>query len=191
MKIVFIGDSLTYAYRIKRKDAWTSLVANRTGNECINKGINGDTTSGMLSRFKADVLNEKPNYVHIMGGTNDMICQVDLGFVRANIMAMMHQAQAKNIIPILGVAVDIHKSTIASYWQGLPDYDKLESDMAKQREWLVEFSQFFGVKLIDYKSKIYEYCDEDSIAELYSDGLHLSEKGNQLLAEIFTDYYLT
>ncbi len=189
MKIVFLGDSLTYAFKIRRKDAWTKLIEENTGIECLNRGVNGDTTSGMLARFKTDVIDERPNAVHIMGGGNDMICQADLGFIRTNLMSMVHQAKAKNIEPIIGVGIDIFRDGIAPAWQGLPDYDQIQADMLTHRKWLIEFAKFFGVKLIDYRTLLYDYSGDAGIGELYSDGLHLNEKGNMILAEIFMDEY--
>ena len=43
-----------------------------TNFSVLNKGINGDTTSGMLERFKGDVEIEKPDIVIIWGGINDL-----------------------------------------------------------------------------------------------------------------------
>lgn len=38
-----------------------------------NKGVAGNTTSNLLNRLKEDVLNEKPDLVILMVGTNDML----------------------------------------------------------------------------------------------------------------------
>ena len=38
----------------------------------LNRGINGDLTEGMLHRFERDVTADKPNYVIIIGGSNDL-----------------------------------------------------------------------------------------------------------------------
>lgn len=54
MKIVCLGDSLTYGYGVPRKDGWVSLAAQATGHTLVNKGVSGDTTGGMLARFARD-----------------------------------------------------------------------------------------------------------------------------------------
>lgn len=41
--------------------------------EVVNKGVPGDNSSQLLKRLQADVLNENPDMVLIMVGTNDMI----------------------------------------------------------------------------------------------------------------------
>ena len=43
MKIVCLGDSLTYGYGVPRKDGWVSLAAQATGHTLVNKGVSGDT----------------------------------------------------------------------------------------------------------------------------------------------------
>lgn len=67
MKIVCLGDSLTYGYGVPRRDCWVSLAAEATGHTLVNRGINGDTTGGMLARFGRDVLSEQPDRVLLMG----------------------------------------------------------------------------------------------------------------------------
>ena len=43
MKIVCLGDSLTYGYGVPRKDGWVSLAARATGHTLVNRGVSGDT----------------------------------------------------------------------------------------------------------------------------------------------------
>lgn len=65
LEIVCIGDSLTYGYKLKRSEVWTKLIENKYGIKVLNKGINGDSTGGMLSRFYRDVVENKSSYVFI------------------------------------------------------------------------------------------------------------------------------
>ena len=48
MKIVCLGDSLTYGFMVRRSKIWTKLSEDKTGFEIINEGISGDTSGGML-----------------------------------------------------------------------------------------------------------------------------------------------
>lgn len=72
ISIACMGDSLTEGYLISEKSCWPSLLDKETGLKIINCGICGDTTGGMLARFYEMVIVPKPNYVIIMGGTNDI-----------------------------------------------------------------------------------------------------------------------
>lgn len=52
MKLICIGDSLTFGYGVHLSQRWTRLCAQETGWELVNEGINGDTTGGMLTRMQ-------------------------------------------------------------------------------------------------------------------------------------------
>jgi hypothetical protein len=73
MKIVCLGDSLTYGYGVEKNNRWTQLIKSELNAEIINKGINGDTTAGMLMRSYNDIIKDYPTHSIIMGGTNDFL----------------------------------------------------------------------------------------------------------------------
>lgn len=58
MRLICIGDSLTFGYGVHLSQRWTQLCAQETGWELVNEGINGDTTGGMLARMQGGVLAE-------------------------------------------------------------------------------------------------------------------------------------
>ena len=57
MKLICIGDSLTFGYGVRPSQRWTRLCAQETGWEIVNEGISGDTTGGMLVRLRALLAN--------------------------------------------------------------------------------------------------------------------------------------
>lgn len=188
MKIVFLGDSLTYGYGVKRKASWVNLIDEVEGIEAINRGINGDTTFGMLSRFKSDVIDWNPNIVHIMGGANDIICNATEDSLKPNLMAMVHQAQAYGIRPVIGISPSGTGRNIPIEWSAFTDFRRVADTMLRYRDWLFEFCKAFGIEYIDYHSKLFEYAKGMSMEELFFDGLHLSEEANAITAQIFLDY---
>lgn len=46
--IVCIGDSLTEGLGVNKENAWPALLRSELNVEVINRGISGDTTSGMI-----------------------------------------------------------------------------------------------------------------------------------------------
>jgi acyl-CoA thioesterase-1 len=76
LKLVCMGDSLTFGFKMTRKNSWPQIVGENLKIDVKNKGICGDTTAGMLSRFGREVVEEKPEYVLIMGGSNDLASQL-------------------------------------------------------------------------------------------------------------------
>jgi acyl-CoA thioesterase-1 len=182
VKIVCLGDSLTYGYGVRRSKVWTKLAENKQQIEIINEGICGDTSSGMLSRFYNSVYLQKPNVVHIMGGINDFIVGSGMGLVKSNLMAMAHQAAAKYIKPIIGIPTIIDKGNIIQDWAGFADFSLVIKELDTYRKWLIEFCMTFNIKYIDYYT---EFDKLRGAEDVYIDGLHLNDRGNEIMAEIF------
>lgn len=183
MKIVCIGDSLTEGYGVRRSENWVALLNERSENEFVNKGISGDTTGGMLARFQRDVIDEKPQYVIIMGGANDFIMGDSLGSVRANIMAMVHQAYHHRIIPILGTGIKADAETFRRDWAEITDVGRLNEKTAAHRDWIIQFCGTFNTKYIDFYAELENRADKKYGNGLF-DGLHPSKEGHRILSDI-------
>lgn len=96
-RVVFMGDSITELWLNKQPDFFTG--------DRIDRGISGQTTTQMLARFRADVIDLKPRVVHIMAGTNDIagnIGATSLDRIEANIRTMVDLAEAHGIAVVIG-----------------------------------------------------------------------------------------
>ena len=94
---VFIGDSITWQWAREG----VGHPAFFTSNKYTNKGISGDKTTGMLSRFKTDVVDLDPHCVVIEGGTND-IAASPLADILERVKRMAKMAADANIPVIVG-----------------------------------------------------------------------------------------
>ena len=183
MKVICIGDSITQGYGVPSKENWVELLNENKEIEFINKGINGDTSGGMLSRFYRDVVDEKPRFTIIMGGANDFISGNTMGAVKSNIMAMVHQAYYNRITPILGISIKADIHNFREDWAKITDVDHFNYKILEYRKWILDFCDIFSVMYIDF---CYEF--ENKITEHYgsylNDGLHPSKEGHHVLADI-------
>src|SRR5208337_4362493 len=117
MKIVALGDSLTVGeneFELSDSDEVASypryletLAEQHLSNlqldlevNVLNKGICGDLTSGMLERFSKDVVDEKADYVIILGGTNDVGWGFDPTKITHNLTTMYDTAQNGGIVAV-------------------------------------------------------------------------------------------
>ena len=94
--VVFIGDSITWQWT---RDGFHPIYFTEHGY--VNKGISGNTTVQMLSRFQADVVALDPYCVVIEGGTNDIAQRSDEAIL-SNLKQMVEQARAAGISVVLG-----------------------------------------------------------------------------------------
>ena len=96
-KAVFMGNSITEGWIGKHPGFFSS-------NGYVSRGISGQTTSQMLVRFRADVVELHPQVAVICGGTNDLAQNtgyISLEHILDNIQSMAELARANGIRPVL------------------------------------------------------------------------------------------
>jgi len=86
-KLVFLGDSLTMRHN------WSNFKAS-------NMGIDGDTTSGLLSRMH---LATQADTIVLMIGVNDILNQVPLSSIQRNYTKILNTFSKKQEIYILSL----------------------------------------------------------------------------------------
>ena len=182
MKLVCIGDSLTYGYAIFRKDCWVELIRNKLNIDIINRGVNGDTTAGMLSISYQDVIQSTPTHVIIMGGSNDFIANRSLNLVQENIEQLVNEAIENNIVPILGIEPPIDKVLAQRKWTDAVDYDQINSVLSDYRNWIIKFAEDNNVHYIDFHGCFLGLLKSKDPRELYVDGLHPNPYGHTVMA---------
>lgn len=95
--VVFMGNSITDGWAKKRPEFFTN-------NNFVGRGISGQTTAEMLSRFQSDVVNLAPKAVVILAGTNDVAQNngpISLQHAAENIFSMCDIARYNGITPII------------------------------------------------------------------------------------------
>lgn len=96
-RVVFMGNSIT--------EYWSSIHPDFFAEKTyVNRGIGGQTTSQMLLRFRADVVNLHPKLVVFLGGTNDIAGNtgnVTLDVIEDNIFSMIELAISNDIRVVL------------------------------------------------------------------------------------------
>ncbi len=96
-EVVFMGNSITEYWAYYHPEFFKD-------NNFCGRGISGQTSSQMLVRFTADVVELHPKAVVIMAGTNDVAHNdyyVEPEKVVENIIAMCIIAKTNGIIPII------------------------------------------------------------------------------------------
>ena len=83
MKLLCLGDSLTYGYDVACEYRWTTRLAKEKGISVCNEGLCGDTTGGMLYRARRMKLAPFDAFF-FMGGSNDILMDISPDQVRQN-----------------------------------------------------------------------------------------------------------
>jgi lysophospholipase L1-like esterase len=140
VKIVAIGDSLTYGWQVSK--GYLDFLRERlrkhypgTHFQIVNKGIPGDTASGGLDRIETDVYFYDPDCVLVEFALNDAFCGFSPELFGRNIQEMIawiRNNTGAEIVLVTAVWLDDPKS-----------YDFVETFYGK----LEEMAQKFGLAM--------------------------------------------
>lgn len=186
MKIVCLGDSLTYGHESPRDAAWPALVARKTGAIIRNRGVNGMTTGGMSARFPLDVEAENAAAVMLMGGANDILSGHGGDEPYNNIAAMAHRAAQTGIRPLIGVPTPFFQP-IREDWAAMADFCAAAPVYDDLAERLRDLCAGRGYAAVDFRAGLDAYVKETGVTprSLYVDGLHVNEAGHRVFAAVF------
>lgn len=105
MRVVFLGDSITEAWKLENSFP---------GKPYVNRGISGQTTSQILLRVRQDVIALHPKVVVILAGTNDLAENTGpatLSQIEGNLASMAELAKANHIgVVLCSVLPTVHYS---------------------------------------------------------------------------------
>lgn len=186
MKILCLGDSLTFGFGVPRQDAWIPLAQKRLAPVLLaNAGIPGDTTGGMLARLPGELERHRPSFISVMGGLNDIFFGGDDASARANIAAICHQSVSRNVKPILCTPTPIAVESARKDWSAVVDFFAAQETCREYVAWLRSFASVFGIPLIDYWAGFERRMREGE--DMFVDGLHPNPKGQEIMAGMFVE----
>jgi lysophospholipase L1-like esterase len=198
-KIAFLGDSITQggwgnpAGYVKLVIA--GLEANGIKAEPVPAGISGHKSDQMLARLDKDVLSKKPQWMTLSCGVNDVWhgprgVPLDDAMAKAgtyddkvatrgtykkNITAIIDQATAAGVKPVMLTATVIHEN-LASKENGLlAPYNDFLRQLAKEKN--LPMADLFSMFAERIKAE-----NKPNVKVLTSDGVHMNTEGNKLMA---------
>ncbi|MFV0537700.1 MAG: SGNH/GDSL hydrolase family protein [Dysgonomonas sp.] len=172
-RVVFIGNSITQGWAGQRPDFFKS-------NNYVGRGIGGQTSPQLLSRFRQDVINLKPIAVVINIGTNDIAENTgpyDPAFTLGNIMSMAELAKANGIKVILSSVLPVGEYPWRKEIKDVPD--KIDALNAGIRAYAKENNFAY----IDYYAVMHDE-NRALISSYGKDGVHPIAKGYEIMEKV-------
>lgn len=167
--IVFLGDSVTAGFGLTEADAYPAQLALLAQGQTpplkiINAGVSGDTTQGGLGRIDW-ILKQKPQWVVIALGANDMMRGVSPDATKKNLIAIVQKIKASGSKPaLLGM-------------KAMPNFGK---DFANR------FNPIYAQVARAEKIPLLEFFMEDVAGRPklnQGDGIHPNPEGQKLIAK--------
>ncbi len=166
-KFAALGDSLTawpasnpWPTRLDAQDAVLRLVK--------NAGVPGNTTSQMRARLAKDIYPYKPAVLLVLGGTNDLGYGISESAIIANLRAIIVDARAHKVTPIL---INVPPDS----------YPSMASKIKSLNAAILRLANLQKIHVVDLYSAL---ATKDGLIQpkYTSDGLHFSELGCQAAA---------
>ena len=181
--IIFLGDSLTFGYGVPKQDSWVYKIQNNIKLTSLNKGCNGDTSIGMLSRYYEDVIKYTPNKIFIMCGSNDLLLGRSVNSIIENIKLMIKEAFEINSNVIIGIPPTIIGNMANELFSYSPFYSYAEENLSKLKEEIINLAINYNLSYINFYSITLNNSD------IYLDGIHLNSLGNDIMYKNAISYF--
>jgi lysophospholipase L1-like esterase len=180
-RVVFMGDSIT--------DLWAEARFGGffPGKPYVDRGISGQTTPQMLSRFRPDVLALRPKAVVILAGTNDLAGNtgpMTLEEIEGNLQSMAELAKAN------GIRVVMASVTPVSDYGHSPDGTAPNMTTRRPPAKILELNAWIKKYTVEHHEVYLDYFSAMVDAqgflqkELSADGLHPNLAGYAVMAPL-------
>lgn len=106
--VLVIGDSISAAFGLDTVKGWVQIIANKFEGRLnmVNASISGDTTAGGRYRITKALDDHQPDLVIIELGGNDGLRGTPIPQIKANISAMIENAETANAkVLLLGMKI--------------------------------------------------------------------------------------
>jgi len=194
--IMCFGDSLTAGFQSPtpenpagRETPYALFLKDQLGPSADIRisGICGELTSEMAMRFRRDVLEHRPGYVVILGGTNDLGWNAQPSDIVKNLVKMYELARASKIVP---VPVTVPSVRIDVTGGGSDAVAWLDQHLERRRvlnRAILEYAASKQLTCVDLFTATADPETGQLAAPYSNDGLHLTTAGYRLLARLLHD----
>lgn len=197
-RLVFFGDSLTQRtdlkdseiparrYRLDYTESYVDILMKRLmvhypqlDLSFFNRGVGGDTVFHLLERYSKDVLPLCPTRAVLWIGQNDAKQFEEKRFEQAFRCLLKWFSDDK--IPLVVLSTSAHR-------------DLAKMSVLARIDWLLQtICEEFSVDFIDIKTPMLRIAEYNKTAknpiQLFTEGSHLSELGNILVADTVFDFF--
>src|SRR4030095_8198281 len=170
-RIIAFGDSITYGYPFGNRYSWVELLSEKLGMKILNAGVSGDTLRDLQNRLLIDVVDQKPDYVLLMGGANDVYQGSDLGDMEERFKKILKTLKENKITVVLGLPHPIAEKEV-------------EERLAKFRRFVKKTAKDSNLPTINFYDPFFEAKKKRPNPSLLEDGVHPSAAGYKLMADV-------
>ena len=192
VKVVFFGDSITDSGRNKLDPddlgvGYVKIAAGKlrllypdTEFRFLNRGVGGDRTAELLERVQRDVVDEKPDYVVLEVGINDVWCRFSRGeevtpeAFRSNYLSLVETILATGAKLFL----------IQPYVLKMADKQRFRPYLERFNKIIYEIAREKDVVLVPVDEIFMGVTQDIDPAQFSADGVHPTHRGCRYIADL-------
>jgi lysophospholipase L1-like esterase len=140
----------------------------------VNRGINGQSSDEILARFERDAVQERPAFVIILAGVNDVHQGVPVSIVEQNLREMYEKAISARITPIAATVLPYNTAS-----------DKETKAIQELNSWISETAKQLGIPCCDTNRAVRDTRHPNQLSSS-PDGLHPDVAGYRKMADAFS-----
>ncbi|MEQ1795809.1 MAG: GDSL-type esterase/lipase family protein [Nitrospira sp.] len=199
LRVICFGDSLTAGFQSPtrenpqgRSTPYGEWVQERLGTACHVRisGVCGELTGEMVMRFRRDVLAHQPQYVVILGGTNDLGWNGPIHEIMRNLVKMYEQTLAADGVPVPVTVPSLRVEDAGGSREGL---EWVAGHLDRRRELnalILEYAVSKNLAAVDLFTATAERESRLLAPEYSNDGLHLTTAGYRRFADLVCQHVL-
>ena len=194
MRILFQGDSITDAGRIRERDDFLGMgypflvtaslgLENPDEYEFFNRGVSGDRVVDLYARIKKDILNLKPDVLSILIGINDVWHEIAHSngvnaekYYKVYSMLIEEIKQELPNIKILILEPFVLKAEATEN-----DWDAFLSETKKRAQMAKKVAEEFGLTFVPLQAGFDNLVKKEREDYWLKDGVHPTAMGHEYI----------
>lgn len=200
-KLIFIGDSVTDCERAKPEgeglfqalgNGYVSIVDSflqstypELGIRVVNKGISGNTVRDLKDRWQDDIMTQKPDWVSIMIGINDVWRQFDSPNIKEHhVYIDEYEATLRELVQETK-SITKQMVLMTPFYIEINNSDAMRAKMDEYGAIVKKISEEENTIFIDTQDAFLTVLDHLYSAAIAWDRVHPNQAGHTILAKAF------
>ncbi len=197
-QFLFLGDSITdcgHAFDYEDlgegyvRMIWNSFHLNNEKVQVLNRGTDGFTIKNVKRLWNISHMKFKPDTINILIGINDIAVMKNTGLDSESALAAFEQTYDE-VLKQIRETCDCPITLMETFIFPRPaELMTWEEDVRKMNDVIKALAEKYELTYLPLWDKLLKAAEKDGYNAITADGIHLTKKGQKIIAETWLDWY--
>lgn len=198
-RVLFVGDSITDTeYRTRAEplgygyvmlfDAWTSAARPDLHLEVVNRGNDGDTVVDLEARWEGDVLAQRPDWLFVMIGVNDVINRYQEAYLPRAVTDEEYRAAYRRVLQRTREQLPSEVVLLEPTPLDVPREHPANVDLERLCGIVAEVAAAFGARVVPVQRRLVDAMQRAPQKRWYQDPTHPWFPGHACIAQAVLEH---